>query len=155
MSQKTITVSFSPGLNKVERTATGLVRFQNRVNGSCSHVDLKEDGNVEVYVCDPALDIMDLENAVITPQDDLPDFHEALSSNSEMSKTEKALAIVNEFPYRTSQEMASKVNPSIITADSLHKRLSDLYKKGKIRKVQERTCSVTGKVSTTWAPVEG
>ena len=131
------------------------MRFQNRLNDSCFHVELKEDGNVEVFVCDPALRIMDLENAVITQKEEVNvDFHEALSSNSDFSKTEKALAIVKEFPYRTSQEMASKINPAIITADSLHKRISDLAKRNLVRKVATRPCAITGKVASTWAPVE-
>jgi hypothetical protein len=50
--------------------------------------------------------------------------------------------------------MAQKINPSIITADSLHKRLSDLYKKNKIVKTGTRVCTVTGKEATAWAPVD-
>lgn len=155
MSQKRIAVVFSGSQNKVNQYATGLVRFQNKLSNACFHIDLQEDGNVEVFVADPAIEIMDLENAVLTQKDVVSvDFHEALSSNGELSKTEKALAIVREFPFRTSQEMAAKINPSIISADSLHKRLSDLAKKNRVRKVETRGCTITGKMATTWAPVE-
>jgi predicted HTH transcriptional regulator len=153
--QKQIKVIFAGSFNKANASATGLVRFRNRLSDSCFHVQLQEDGNVEVFVADNAIDIMDLENAVVTQQDVVSvDFHDALSSNGGLSKTEKTLAIVREFPYRTSQEMASKVNPGIISADSLHKRLSDLAKRNLVRKSASRPCTVTGKVATTWAPVE-
>jgi predicted HTH transcriptional regulator len=156
--QKKINVRFSPFSTSQNKdvSCTSLVRFENTLNNRCFHIHLTEKGDVDVFVADPSLSVLDIENAAVVTQQDVVsvDFHDALSSNGGLSKTEKALAIVKEFPYRTSQEMASKVNPAIISADSLHKRLSDLAKKNLVRKVEMRGCTITGKIASTWAPVE-
>lgn len=78
------------------------------------------------------------------------DFVAALSHNSTLNKSEKVLALAQEFPFRTSRELATKVNPSVLDAEVIHKRLADLCKKGKVHKGAVRHCNVTGKLATVW-----
>jgi predicted HTH transcriptional regulator len=79
----------------------------------------------------------------------------ALSSRSEASKSEKVLAILREFPYRTSQELAAKVNPGVVDAETIHKRLPELRKKGLVKNANFRICTVTHRRAQTWFPAEG
>jgi len=80
-------------------------------------------------------------------------FENAFSHNSSANVIMKALAVVEEFPYRTTAEMASKINANQLTGEQLHKALSRLVKANKIHKVKARRCTITGKLATTWAPI--
>lgn len=84
----------------------------------------------------------------------MTDFQKALSSKSEISQSERILAVLREFPYRTSQELAAKVNPAIIDAAAIHKRLPELRKRGLVKNHEYRLCTVTRRKAQTWVPVE-
>ncbi len=152
MSKINLELSHSSGFHEVQ-SATELVRVKIG-EGACFHVALLENNTVEVYVASQKekIAILDLENAS-EPQVENIELAKALSSKSDLTLTEKALAIVQAFPYRTSRELAAKVNPNIITAEQLHKRLSDLMRKCIVRQVSVRECAVSGTKAVTWAPV--
>ena len=82
-------------------------------------------------------------------------FDEALSSRVNSDQHSRTLALVREFPYRTARELAAKVNPDIITHDTLHKRLPELRAAGLVINSQSRTCTVTGKRAMTWVVEPG
>lgn len=80
-------------------------------------------------------------------------FAEVVSHSNTDSITQKIVGLVTWFPYRTYNELAEKVNPSIITAEQLHKRLPELRKRGLVINGQlKRYCTVTHKFVQTWAP---
>lgn len=83
-----------------------------------------------------------------------PDFEAALSHDSTLSKSQKVLALVREFPFRTSRELATKVNSAVLDAEIIHKRLPDLRNKGLLVNPDTRVCSITGKEAQTWATVD-
>lgn len=86
----------------------------------------------------------------------MTDFQKALSHESTDSQASKVLAVVAEFPFRTSAELASKVNPAIIPEEAFHKRLPELRKRNKvINGAIKRRCTVTHKLVQTWAPANG
>lgn len=70
--------------------------------------------------------------------------------NIDVSDPAKVFALVREFPFRTSRELASKVNDNILTAESVHKRLPELAKVGLVSKANRRRCTVTGRLASTW-----
>ena len=79
-------------------------------------------------------------------------FQAALSHDSNQSKAQKLLAVVHEFPFRTSQELALKVNPEVLDSETIHKRLPELRKRGLVKNGGHRRCTVTRKLAQTWAP---
>ena len=79
-------------------------------------------------------------------------FEDALSSRVNSDQYSRTLALVREFPYRTARELAAKVNPDILTHDTLHKRLPELRNADLVINATARTCTVTGKRAMTWAP---
>ncbi len=79
-------------------------------------------------------------------------FDKAFSHSSTAKVIDKAYAVVFEFPFRTTAEMASKINNAQLSAEQLHKALSRLLQAGRVQKVQTRRCTVTCKLATTWAP---
>lgn len=78
-------------------------------------------------------------------------YAEALSHSNHDSVTRKIIAVVGEFPYRTSRELADKVNPNLVTPEQMHKRLPELRERGLIRNgAVRRRCTITGKMAQTW-----
>lgn len=78
-------------------------------------------------------------------------FTQVFSHNSKATKAQKVLAVVQEFPFRTSQELASKVNPDQLDGETIHKRLPELRKQGRVINGNIRQCTVTHKQAQTWA----
>jgi hypothetical protein len=132
--------------------ANNLVRLQDMDTRNCFHVSFSEEPDtIDVFVVGNYR-ILDLENVELTPEEEKIDFSKIVSSRSKLTKTEKVRALVTEFPFRTSTELASKVNPSVLTQEEIHKRLPDLRKKGLLSNPSVRKCAITGKTAQTWAP---
>lgn len=72
-------------------------------------------------------------------------------SNSEtIGVHARTLGLVQEFGYRTSAELAAKINPAILTGEQIHKALSKLFAQGKVAKHDVRPCTITGRTAVTW-----
>lgn len=72
------------------------------------------------------------------------------SIRSNQTQAEKVLALVFEYPFRTSSELSRKVSDEVITHAALHKRLPELRRKGLVKNSDSRICTVTGKTAFTW-----
>lgn len=84
----------------------------------------------------------------------MTDFQKAISSRSLEIQQKKVLAVLKEFPYRTSNELALKVNPEVISREAFHKRLPELRKNGLVVNSLSRKCTVTHRKAQVWVPVE-
>lgn len=77
-------------------------------------------------------------------------FKHVSSSGIQADQQAKALAVVKEFGYRTSRELANKVNGGVLSHEALHKRLPELRAMGLVRNGDSRVCTVTGRKAQTW-----
>ena len=73
-----------------------------------------------------------------------------MSHTTDVPEKAKVLALVKEFPYRTARELAHKINPEIVSPDSIHKRLPELMDDLLITTSLFRKCSITGRRAKTW-----
>lgn len=78
------------------------------------------------------------------------DYKQVASSSKDADQESKVLAVVRAFPFRTSQELANKVNDSVLKAEAFHRRLPDLRKRGLVFNGDRRECTISGRKAQTW-----
>jgi hypothetical protein len=72
-------------------------------------------------------------------------------SHQKIGVHDRTYALVREFTYRTSAELAAKINPYILSGEQIHKALSKLHAQGRVVKCHRRRCTVTNKMASVWA----
>lgn len=77
---------------------------------------------------------------------------EITDSGARSHQLAQTIAEVRAFPGRTSQELSDITG---LERYMLARRLPDGVTAGALRKGEQRTCSVTGRLALTWWPVEG
>ena len=84
--------------------------------------------------------------------------HEAASRHNRSGKSkancEIVLALVRAWPGMTSVELHGTQVDSCLERHEVSRRLSDLERKGLVRKGPEKVCEVKGTSMVTWCPTE-
>lgn len=65
----------------------------------------------------------------------------------------EVLTLIQAHPNKTARELERIALGNIPTADSVHKRVSELHEAGSIRSPGVRRCSVTGRTARVWTAI--
>lgn len=76
----------------------------------------------------------------------------AVTSGTVNRLQQHAIVLVQAFPGRTATELAQASEWCNGDPRIVNRRLSEVEKRGKVRRGEPRTCSVTGRKAATWWP---